>query len=375
MKKGRIICPVKGCGADHPYNPPVNTDMIQEISKIRALLPIMQGFNPEKYGQPFSEIKSIGIDFPNREIKISIDKVDNFSVPLYWAELSESELLDALNLELWADKIKIFQSPKISPASFLVKVNEDILVNSENGAIFVRPFDEVCLVEIPYSELKKESRKLAYDLFMDFNNPDRVRENYGPQNKIAVEIGEMVSKAEFGAALDAAKERYPDAILLQSRYNNAKHQYSMGLIDYSEFSRVVAQIAYNLLEMTAVDRIRLPKIKRFAFKHPLGTLVPVNLEMTTWQLFTPKGAFIREVSNEEAEAFLSTKPDYFIIGIEAAESIQGKLMYAAETLFGMGHWKESKEEAIKDGNDSYDSADSAGSTSYERDIKIHIKQF
>lgn len=288
--------------------------MIQEIAKIRALLPIMQGFNPKKYGQPFSEIKSIGIDFPNREIKISIDKVDNFSVPLYWAELSESELLDALNLEFWADKIKILQSPKISPTSFLVKVNEETLVNPENGGIFVRPFDELYLVEIPLYELQKESRKLAYDLFMDFNNPDRVRENYGPQNKIAVEIAEMVSKGEFEAALDAAQDRYPDAIILQYRYNSAKKQYNMGLIDFSEWSRTQAQISYNLLEMTAVDRIRLPKVKRFAFRHPLGTLLPMNLEMTEWQLFTQKGALIREVSNQEAEAFLATKPDYFVIG-------------------------------------------------------------
>lgn len=287
--------------------------MIQEISKIRALLPIMQGFNPEKYGQPFSSVKSVGVDYHNREIKISVVGVDDFSVPLNWAELSEDELMDALNLEFWADKIKIFQSHKISASSFLVKVNEETLVNPDGG-IFVRPFDELCLIEIPYYELQKEGRKLAYDLFMDFNNPDRVRENYGPQNKIAVEIAEMVSKGEFGAALDAAQDRYPDAILLQSRYNSAKKQYSMGLIDFSEWSRTQAQISYNLLEMTAVDRIRLPKIKRLAFKHPLGTLLSMNLEMTVWQLFSPKGVFMREVSNEEAEAFLSTKPDYFIIG-------------------------------------------------------------
>lgn len=91
-------------------------------------------------------------------------------------------------------------------------------------------------------------------------------------------------------------------------------------------------------------------------------VVPEGVKDIPGFIFRHGSGFMATFENKEA-------------AIEAAESIQCKLMYAAETLFGMGHWKESKEEAIKEANARYDFADSADSTSYERDIKIHIKQF
>ena len=58
-------------------------------------------------------------------------------------------------------------------------------------------------------------------------------------------IHELVSKGETELALEALGSV---GILLKSRYNGAKRQYSMGMIDFSEWSRVQAQINYAILE-------------------------------------------------------------------------------------------------------------------------------
>jgi hypothetical protein len=62
-------------------------------------------------------------------------------------------------------------------------------------------------------------------------------------------IQELISLGKTEEALEQLEQLSSDAILLQSRYNSAKKQYSMGLIDFSEWSRTQAQINYAALEM------------------------------------------------------------------------------------------------------------------------------
>jgi Effector-associated domain 11 len=63
------------------------------------------------------------------------------------------------------------------------------------------------------------------------------------------QIQELISLDKTEEALEQLEQLSTDAVLLQSRFNGAKRQYSMGLIDFSEWSRVQAQINYAALEM------------------------------------------------------------------------------------------------------------------------------
>ncbi len=66
---------------------------------------------------------------------------------------------------------------------------------------------------------------------------------------IKAQIQELISLGKTEEALELLEQLTTDAVLLQSRYNGAKRQYSMGMIDFSEWSRTQAQINYAALEM------------------------------------------------------------------------------------------------------------------------------
>lgn len=57
-------------------------------------------------------------------------------------------------------------------------------------------------------------------------------------------------------ALDLLETLTTDAVLLQARFNAAKRQYNMGLVDFNEWSRTLAQINYAALEMA--NSVKLP---------------------------------------------------------------------------------------------------------------------
>jgi len=63
------------------------------------------------------------------------------------------------------------------------------------------------------------------------------------------QIQELISLGKTEEALELLEQLTTDSVLLQSRYNGAKRQYSMGMIDFSEWSRTQAQINYAALEM------------------------------------------------------------------------------------------------------------------------------
>jgi Effector-associated domain 11 len=66
---------------------------------------------------------------------------------------------------------------------------------------------------------------------------------------IKSQIQELISLGNTEEALKLLEQLTSDAVLLQSRYNGAIKQYSMGIIDFSEWSRTQAQINYAALEM------------------------------------------------------------------------------------------------------------------------------
>jgi hypothetical protein len=63
------------------------------------------------------------------------------------------------------------------------------------------------------------------------------------------QIQQLISEGRTEDALALLAQQTNDALLLQARYNGGKKQYNMGLIDFTEWSRVQAQINYAALEM------------------------------------------------------------------------------------------------------------------------------
>ncbi|MFZ4633385.1 MAG: TIR domain-containing protein [Saprospiraceae bacterium] len=62
-------------------------------------------------------------------------------------------------------------------------------------------------------------------------------------------IRDLIAAGRLEEALDLLVSSNPDAILLKSRYANGKRQYTMGLVDFSEWQRVQNQVAYAALEL------------------------------------------------------------------------------------------------------------------------------
>ncbi|MBK9337377.1 MAG: toll/interleukin-1 receptor domain-containing protein [Lewinellaceae bacterium] len=63
------------------------------------------------------------------------------------------------------------------------------------------------------------------------------------------QIQQLISEGRTEEALVLLAQQSSDALLLQARYNAGKKQYNMGLIEFSEWGRVQAQINYAALEL------------------------------------------------------------------------------------------------------------------------------
>ena len=72
------------------------------------------------------------------------------------------------------------------------------------------------------------------------------------------EIQELLSHDKIEEALKLLPQS-EDVMLLLVRFNGAKRQYSMGMIDFSEWSRIQNQIAYSVLSgvYSDIDRSNL----------------------------------------------------------------------------------------------------------------------
>ncbi|MEQ1744142.1 MAG: TIR domain-containing protein [Saprospiraceae bacterium] len=63
------------------------------------------------------------------------------------------------------------------------------------------------------------------------------------------QIQQLVSEGRTEDALALLVQHNTDALILGSRFNAAKKQYNMGMIEFGEWNRVLAQINYALFEM------------------------------------------------------------------------------------------------------------------------------
>lgn len=80
------------------------------------------------------------------------------------------------------------------------------------------------------------------------------------------QIQQLISEGRTEDALALLAQQTNDALLLQARYNGGKKQYNMGLIDFTEWSRVQAQINYaalDIAERAVPKNYDQPSVKEF----------------------------------------------------------------------------------------------------------------
>ena len=70
------------------------------------------------------------------------------------------------------------------------------------------------------------------------------------------EVSRLVSEGRTEEALLLLLKYNSDAVLLQARYKQAKKQQNMGMLDFSEWSKVQAQVNYAALEMARLIDIK-----------------------------------------------------------------------------------------------------------------------
>jgi hypothetical protein len=63
------------------------------------------------------------------------------------------------------------------------------------------------------------------------------------------DISNLIAAGRLEEALDLLAQSNSDAILLKSRHASGKRQYTMGMVDFSEWQRVQNQVAYAALEL------------------------------------------------------------------------------------------------------------------------------
>lgn len=63
------------------------------------------------------------------------------------------------------------------------------------------------------------------------------------------QIQQLIAEGRTEEALALVAKNNSDAILLQARYTNGKKQYNIGLMEFSEWSRIQNQVNYALLEL------------------------------------------------------------------------------------------------------------------------------
>lgn len=134
-------------------------------------------------------------------------------------------------------------------------------------------------------------------------------------------IQELISLGKTEEALEQLEQLSSDAILLQSRYNGAKKQYSMGLIDFSEWSRTQAQINYAALEM--LNTLKLAPTPPTAHTPSPATPGPVPPENTLQILMltaNPAGTTKLNLDKEYARISekLQNKRDAFHLTVKKA---------------------------------------------------------
>lgn len=72
-------------------------------------------------------------------------------------------------------------------------------------------------------------------------------------------VQELIGLGLTERALDVLVVYSSDALLLQIRYNKGKKQYNVGLIEFSEWQRIQAQINHAAIKLAASITTKWPK--------------------------------------------------------------------------------------------------------------------
>lgn len=115
---------------------------------------------------------------------------------------------------------------------------------------------------------------------------------------IKSQIQELISLGKTEEALELLEQLTSDAVLLQSRFNGAKRQHSMGMIDFSEWSRTLAQINYSAMEMMNSAKLKTE------INVKVETTIQITVNMTATSFEEAINSLpLTEVKNQCLKAF------------------------------------------------------------------------
>ena len=87
-------------------------------------------------------------------------------------------------------------------------------------------------------------------------------------------IQQLIAEGHTEEALALLAKHNGDAVLLQARYNQAKKQQNMGMIDFGEWSRVQSQVNYAALEMAG--NIKVPGSNNVVISNVSDSQIIIN---------------------------------------------------------------------------------------------------
>ncbi len=99
------------------------------------------------------------------------------------------------------------------------------------------------------------------------------------------QIEQAISEGRTEDALTLLAASSNDAVLLQARFNQGKKQYNMGLIEFSEWSRVQAQINYAALEMAGKVKSSAAQKTGPTFSSTRTSANDTSIELSPAQVF------------------------------------------------------------------------------------------
>lgn len=87
-------------------------------------------------------------------------------------------------------------------------------------------------------------------------------------------IQQLIAEGHTEEALALLAKHNDDAVLLQARYNQAKKQQNIGMIDFGEWSRVQSQVNYAALEMAG--NIKVPGSNNVVISNVSDSQIIIN---------------------------------------------------------------------------------------------------
>ena len=210
---------------------------------------------------------------------------------------------------------KVFASHLLPDGEIAIETERKFFVASQIKPISARRVKKMCFVEVepPYSVDIKLRAEMLYQRHLAGGEWDRVVVK-STEESVADKIRAMFAANDVEGGLELLSRYNSDAVLIQSRHNHAKRQYSMGMIDFSEWSRTRGTCLYKALNMAnkIESYIVVPKMIKRAFLTKEGLHLMYSLEREGWAYFSLNGEFVREASEEEAKD-VSGSPDTIIV--------------------------------------------------------------